>query len=807
MEIQDRLVASLSEEGRYRLLIEAVTDYAIYMLDPDGIVTSWNPGARRFKGYEASEIIGQHFSRFYSEEDRTAGLPARVLEIAKRTGKFEGEGWRVRKDGSRFWAYVVIDPIRSPSGEVIGYAKITRDLTERKVAEQALKKSEEQFRLLVQGVTDYAIYMLDIEGRVDSWNLGAQRIKGYLSDEIIGQHFSQFYTDEDRKAGEPQRALESAAREGRYEKEGWRLRKDGTRFWAHVVIDPIRDEIGSIIAYAKITRDITERKEAQEKLEKAREALVQSQKMEAIGHLTGGVAHDFNNLLMAVLGSLELVRKRMPSDEKLTALVDNAILGAQRGATLTKRMLAFARRQELNIETIHVPELVRGMTELLQRSIGQSISIETRFPLALKPISADANQVEMALLNLAVNARDAMPEGGQIILEARDAVVQTDEPDGLKAGRYVCVSVRDTGEGMDQATLSRAMEPFFTTKGLGKGTGLGLPMVHGLAQQSGGRFVLKSRVGEGTTAELWLPVGAEAASAKEQRRPVSPGADRPHALLVVLAVDDDGLVLTNTLAMLEDLGHTALGASSGNAALEVLRQDNSIDLVITDQVMPRMTGLQLANAIKAEWPKLPVILATGFAEIPSGTSEIRKAFQAIYSGGACREAEECSSDARKGARSEISRCLPENLNLRGYPVMEWSGRAPALPAREAGQGHPRHGARHVPETHLSDRRDRHRYRQELVSHRRPGSARCNRAAAEVVTRPGGNPARQPAACLIGMEACVGAHHPVANCKCLATARVEDGRLLANRRPYCGVALWLVRSADGSFGRSSSLPRS
>ena len=217
-----------------------------------------------------------------------------------------------------------------------------------------------------------------------------------------------------------------------------------------MVIDAIRDEAGALIGFAKITRDITERKQAQEKLEKAREALVQSQKMEAIGHLTGGVAHDFNNLLMAVLGSLELVRKRMPSDEKLTALVDNAILGAQRGATLTKRMLAFARRQELNVERIHVPELVLGMTELLQRSVGQSVSIETRFPLALKPIRADANQLEMALLNLAVNARDAMPEGGQIILAARDAIISTDEPDGLKAGRYVCVSVQDTGEGMDR---------------------------------------------------------------------------------------------------------------------------------------------------------------------------------------------------------------------------------------------------------------------------------------------------------------------------------------------------------------------
>jgi PAS domain S-box-containing protein len=576
METGDRYTSVQTEDRRYRLLVEAVTDYAIYMLDPEGIVASWNPGAQRLKGYEASEIIGQHFSRFYTEEERNSGWPARALETARRTGKFEIEAWRVRKDGRRFWAYVVIDPIRSSSGEIIGYAKITRDLTERKKAEQALKRSEEQFRLLVQGVTDYAIYMLDPEGRVSSWNLGAQRIKGYLPHEIIGQHFSLFYTDEDRKEGEPPYALEIAARDGRFEREGWRVRKDGTRFWAHVIIDSIHDDDGSIIGYAKITRDITERKEAQQKLEKAHEALLQSQKMEAIGHLTGGIAHDFNNLLMAVLGSLELVRKRVPSDEKITTLVDNAILGAQRGVTLTKRMLAFARQQELRAETIQIPEIVRGMSELLERSLGSSISIEARFPLALKPVRADANQVEMALLNLAVNARDAMPEGGQLILAARDVVIRTDEPDGLKAGRYVCVSVSDTGEGMDQATLNHAMEPFFTTKGPGKGTGLGLPMVHGLAQQSGGRFNLKSRVGEGTTAELWLPVD-EAALAIEQKRPVSPGVERQHALLTVLAVDDDYLVLTNTVAMLEDLGHTAIAASSGKEALEILRRDHAPD--------------------------------------------------------------------------------------------------------------------------------------------------------------------------------------------------------------------------------------
>jgi PAS domain S-box-containing protein len=368
MDQHERLTASRSDDGRYRLLIEAITDYAIYMLDPDGIVTSWNPGARRLKGYEADEIIGHHFSRFYTDEDKRAGLPGRALEAARVQGKFISEDWRVRKDGSKFWAYVVIDPIRLASGEIVGFAKITRDLTERKTAEATLRASEDQFQTLVQGVTDYALFMLDPGGLVASWNIGAQRIKGYVPHEIIGQHFSRFYAQEDRDAGAPARALEIAARDGSFETEAWRIRKDGSRFWAHVVIDAIHAENGALVGYAKITQDITGRKQAQDQLETAREALVQSQKMEAIGQLTGGIAHDFNNLLMAVLSSLALARKRLPDDEKLVSLIDNAILGAERGASLTKRMLAFARKQELNPETIQVPDLVRGITDLLQRS-------------------------------------------------------------------------------------------------------------------------------------------------------------------------------------------------------------------------------------------------------------------------------------------------------------------------------------------------------------------------------------------------------------------------------------------------------
>jgi len=601
----------LTEEGRYRLLIEAVTDYAIYMLDASGVVTTWNPGAHRIKGYAANEIIGQHFSRFYTEDDKKTGLPARALETAKREGKFEAEGWRVRKDGSRFWAYVVIDPIRDHSGQVIGFAKITRDLTERKAAEQVLHRSEEQFRLLVQGVSDYAIYLLDLEGKVTNWNLGAQRIKGYFANEIVGQHFSRFYTDEDRAAGIPQTALETARRDGRFEKEGWRIRKDGSRFWAHVVIDAIRDDDGNTIGYAKITRDITERKKAEEELERAREFSLQAQKLEAIGQLTGGIAHDFNNLLMAILGSLELLRKRFPDDSKGIALLENAAQGAHRGTALTKRMLAFARNYELNKEVIDISTLVHGMKDLVERSIGPSFNIETRFPLSLNPVEADANQLELALLNLSLNARDAMADGGEIVLAAREENITAGHRSGLEAGRYIRLSVTDTGEGMDQETLLRATEPFFTTKGVGKGTGLGLSMVHGFAEQSGGRFILHSQKGAGTTAKLLLPV------AKTSTTPIA-GTPAPPAKalrpLTILAVDDDALVLMNTVHMLEDLGHTVFEAYSGNEALEILRREDSIDLVVTDQAMPKMTGTELAKIIKRQWPDIPVLLATGYAD-------------------------------------------------------------------------------------------------------------------------------------------------------------------------------------------------
>jgi signal transduction histidine kinase/CheY-like chemotaxis protein len=370
--------------------------------------------------------------------------------------------------------------------------------------------------------------------------------------------------------------------------------------------------------------------------ERAEADLVQAQKMEAIGQLTGGVAHDFNNLLAVVLGNLDLLRRRLPDDPRAKRLVENAIEGAERGASLTQRMLAFARRQELKPGAIAIPALVQGMSDLLRRSLGPTVKIVTRFATGLPPAHVDGHQLELAILNLAVNARDAMPNGGTLTVGAEEVEAQADGP--LAAGTYIRLFVQDTGEGMDEATLARATEPFFTTKGVGKGTGLGLSLVHGIAAQSGGRFVLKSRPGEGTTAEIWLPVirGMVAAAPV----PAAPAERRSAHLrsLLVLAVDDDGLVLWNTVAMLEDLGHEVLPAQSAKEALRILEREPGVELVITDHAMPEMTGLDLAMELRRRRPDVPVILSSGYAELGEAADPTLPRLQKPYSQDALAEA-------------------------------------------------------------------------------------------------------------------------------------------------------------------------
>jgi signal transduction histidine kinase/CheY-like chemotaxis protein len=350
---------------------------------------------------------------------------------------------------------------------------------------------------------------------------------------------------------------------------------------------------------------------------KVEEAFRQAQKMEAVGQLTGGIAHDFNNLLAAVLGNLKLLRKRLAGDAGALRLIEGAIKGAERGASLTQRLLAFARQQDLHPAPVDVAELIHGMLEMLRRSIGPLIQIETEFAADLWPAHVDANQLELALLNLAVNARDAMPEGGRLTLSAHNATVVAAADDALDAGDYVCLAVADTGAGMDEATLARATEPFFTTKGAGKGTGLGLSMVHGLAAQSGGALRLSSRPGAGTTAELWLP-RAHAVPARATAAPRTAAPQAPQSCTVLL-VDDDALISMATCEMLKDLGHRVVEAPSGSKALDILRAGTPVDLIVSDEAMPNMRGTQLAVAIRASWPDLPIILATGYAELPKGS--------------------------------------------------------------------------------------------------------------------------------------------------------------------------------------------
>ena len=496
---------------------------------------------------------------------------------------------------------------------IIGLAAAVYDRASAERAEResaALRRSEERFRLLVEAVADHAIFMLEPDGCVANWNLGAQRLMGY-GDDIVGTNDAVFHTEEDRKADLSAHALVQAAREGKSAGEGWLVRKDGSQFWAETSIVVVRNESGEAVGFAKIVRDVSERRQAQEALERTRDALVMSQKMETIGQLTGGVAHDFNNLLAAVLGSLELLKKRVQMDDpKIHRLVDNAIQGALRGASLTQRMLAFARKQDLKPVVVDVQELAQGMTALLKFDAG--VRIENRFPMDLPKVKVDANQLELAVLNLAVNASDAMPTGGVITIAAREER----SAEGVEAKRYVALSVTDTGCGMDDETLKHAQEPFFTTKGVGKGTGLGLSMVHGLAEQSGGRLVLKSRLGEGKTAEIWLLIAEEPAAAVKQDSSTS--IPRISRRLSVLVVDDDMLVLENTAAMLEDLGHTVVEARSGEEALSLLRRTRTIDLILTDYAMPGMTGLQLADAVAAERPGTVILLSSGYAELPRG---------------------------------------------------------------------------------------------------------------------------------------------------------------------------------------------
>lgn len=606
---------SPGETERYEFLVNTISDSAIFALDTAGLITSWNRGATHLTGLSEDQTIGQSLDALFANSMPTQGLVASIQHVTRTAGRFESTAFSFRCAASVVPVRITAEAMIGSDSQTTGYAVTVRAISEADSKGMRPLDLDDGFRTLVLNISDYAISMLSLDGRVESWNKGVERIHGYTADEIVGQHFSTFFPAEARAEGAPERALELAASQGHFHEEALRQRKDGTLFWASVAIDAIRDTDGTLVGYAKIIGDITDRITQQKSLEQAREDLFQTQKLEAIGQLTGGVAHDFNNLLMVVMGSLEVLKRRLPSDDRNSRLIDNAYQAAQRGAQLTKRMLAFARKQDLENRPVDLAEVVRGMGELLSRTLGHSVMVETRFPISLPKVSTDPHHLDAALLNLAVNARDAMPNGGTLRFSAAEHTIGPGH-NKLKPGNYVCLTVEDTGEGMDEKTLAHAREPFFTTKGVGKGTGLGLPMVQGIAEQSGGMMVISSVKGEGTRVELWLEaLPPEAEPAVEPAKPEVLTPRIAKTQLKVLAVDDDALVLLNTSLMLEELGHKVVEAHSGAEALSLLGTNQDIDLVITDHAMPRMTGVALAEEILKQYPDLPIALASGYADI------------------------------------------------------------------------------------------------------------------------------------------------------------------------------------------------
>jgi PAS domain S-box-containing protein len=456
-----------------------------------------------------------------------------------------------------------------------------------------LFESERNFRLLVGGVTDYALYMLDPSGIVTSWNIGGQRIKGYTPEEILGQHFSRFYTEPDRANGKPQRALQIAREQGRYEED----------VWASVVIDPIHED-GKLVGFAKITRDITERREAQLKLEEMQKHLAESQKLDALGQLTGGVAHDFNNLLMIISGSIHTLKKNADGDARMQRALLAIETAIRRGAALTSQLLTFARRQNVNPQSIDVAERIHAVREVLDTGVGGAVTLEFAIADRALPVTVDTTEFETALVNLVINARDALPGGGAITVGAREHA--GDEETGGR--NYIAVSVADTGAGIAPDVLDKIFDPFFTTKPIGKGTGLGLSQVHGFAHQAGGTVKVKSELGKGTVVTILLPRETVAAPGNEIEATESGGSG------TVLLVEDNPDVASVSISLLEQLGYTVRRVADAEAALREIEHDG-VDLVFSDIVMPgKMDGLALAHRLREIRPGLPILLATGYSD-------------------------------------------------------------------------------------------------------------------------------------------------------------------------------------------------
>ncbi len=477
-------------------------------------------------------------------------------------------------------------------------------------AQLAFESAKRHFQIFIEGVADYAIFVLDTSGHVASWNSTAQQIIGYKTDEIVGKHFGILYRPDERRAGEPNRALELAIQNGKHEVEGWRIRKNGTLFFVTGALTAIRDDNGNLIGLANIIRDATERRDAEEKLVQAREQLVMAQKMEAIGKLTGGIAHDFNNLLMIIGGNAQTFRRLL--DPKLPQAIEAIQSAAKRGESLTRQLLTFSRRQHISPTVVDLNASIRNMRTMIESSLRGNIVYNEKIGPGIWPVKVDLAELELAIVNIAVNARDAMPNGGAFTLSAGN-VTANDELGADRHNRaFVAIEFSDTGMGIPPNLLSKIFDPFFTTKEVGKGTGLGLSQVYGFAHQAGGTVQAESKVGQGTTITVYLPSSSDKEIAsKEISSSDAPHAQRP----MVLVVDDSAEVAEVTSSLFEHLGYGTVYRDSAEAALKLLAEGTKIDLVFSDIVMPgTIDGVGLASEVRSRYPDLPVILTTGYSD-------------------------------------------------------------------------------------------------------------------------------------------------------------------------------------------------
>ena len=607
-EIELRESQLLESETRFHTIVNSV-DQMIWSTRPDGFHDFYNDRWYEYTGVPKNSTDGDAWNGMFHEEDQERSR--RIWQHSLDTGEPYEIEYRLRhRSGAYRWVLGRAQPVRGPDGTIKRWYGTCTDIHDEVVA-----RTEEVHELTKQrdtawDLTEDLLAVVAQDGSAETVNAAWQRQLGYAPEELIGKTFEPLLHPDDMD--ETVAAFDNIENDPVAKPYENRLRhKDGS-YLTFVWSATMRN--GRIYAFG---RNVTEERAREAALAETEAALRQSQKLEMIGQLTGGVAHDFNNLLMAIQSSLNLLQKRLvaPSDE-VSRFIDNARQATERGARLTQRMLAFARKQDLNAHVVDVGALVPDMRDLLQRSLGAEIELELAVAEDVAPALVDRNQLEMAILNLAVNSRDALDGTGTISITFDE--VDWDEPRDLEPGRYVRISVSDNGSGMDSATLSQAMEPFFTTKGVGKGTGLGLSMVHGLAKQSGGTFIMESSLGEGTKACLLLPVAEQDAETGEAEAEAEEQQTKTDRRRVILAVDDDFLVSMGTVAMLEDLGHEVIEAHSGAEALTQLSERPDIELIVTDQAMPKMTGVELAQQVRESRPDMPIILATGYADMPEG---------------------------------------------------------------------------------------------------------------------------------------------------------------------------------------------